>query len=137
MDAKRVFIHLIRAGRDALHIEKTLNEIGYKGTPYYNLHGEIADAVYEMLGEETDTFDQSETYAAMNDIYTTDEICAERLAEIYETQSEQKVPAVSEYIREMIEEAATERGTDYDTMVNVILSEWVLGRMRFAGMKTR
>lgn len=130
MDAKRVFIHLIRAGRDALHIEKTLNEIGYKGTPYYNLHGEIADAVYEMLGEETDTFDQSETYAAMHDIYTTDEICAEQLAE----RMQENWTAIPETAREVITETAEELGISFDNMVSLILSEWAMRQVRIASM---
>ena len=82
MNTKKVLTHLIRAGRDALHLEKTLKNIGYKETPYYNLYGEIADAIYTMLGEDTDTFDESVTHAAINDIFTPDEICAEKLAEM-------------------------------------------------------
>ena len=67
MDAKKVLTHLVRAGRDALHIESTLTELGYKETPYYNLYGEIAEAIYTMIGENTDTFNESITYAKIHD----------------------------------------------------------------------
>ena len=45
MNTKFVLAHLIRAGRDALHLEKTLTEIGYNETPYFNLYGDITDAI--------------------------------------------------------------------------------------------
>ena len=76
MNTKSVLTHLIRAGRDALHLEKTLTDLGYKETPYYNLYGEITDALYAMLDERTDTVEESKAYAAIHDIYTPDEICA-------------------------------------------------------------
>ena len=130
MDAKLVLTHLIRAGRDALHMENVLNELGYHGTPYFNLHGEISDAIYEMIGENTETFDQSETYAAMHDIYTTDEICAEQLAE----RTQENWTAIPETARGAITETAEELGISFDNMVSLILSEWAMRQVRIANM---
>lgn len=123
MDAKKVLTHLIRAGRDAIHLEKTLTEIGYKETPYFNLYGEITDAIYGILDEHTDTIDESKAYAAVHDIYTPDEICAEELALLVDT------PNVHDTTMEVITEAALSRNIKPSTMVRLILNEWAMKEM--------
>ena len=123
MNTKFVLTHLIRAGRDALHLEKTLTDIGYKETPYFNLYGEITDAIYALLDEHTDTVEESKAYAAIHDIYTPDEICAEELAPLV------SVPDVSDTTMEVIVETAKSRGIEPSTMVKLILSEWAMKEM--------
>lgn len=123
MNTKSVLTHMIRAGRDALHLEKTLTDIGYKETPYFNLYGEITDAIYVLLGEQTDTIEESKAYAAIHDIYTPDEICAEELAPLV------SVPDVSDTTMEVIVETAKSRGIEPSTMVRLILSEWAMKEM--------
>lgn len=120
MDTKNILTHLIRAGRDALHLEKTLNSIGYDGTPYYNLHGEICDAIYGIIGENTDTFEESITYAAMNDCLIPDELCAEQLAQLCMPDES----AVPDATRELIAETAERLGISFRAVVNLILSDW-------------
>lgn len=124
MDKKRVLTHLVKAGRDALHLEATLKSIGYEGTPYFDLYGEIADAVYEMLGEETETIDESITYAAMHDIYTSDEMCAERLAELCEPEPCRFFGELPETTLSILTEAADRRGMDLQTLAKLIVCEW-------------
>ena len=123
MDTKKVLTHLIRAGRDALHREKTLKEIGYRDTPYFDLYGEIADAIYCMLGEETDSFDESITHAALQDIYTSDEVCAENLASICD-ESSGIMDDIPVSTRKVIEETAKERKIDPQKLIVLILSDW-------------
>ena len=118
MNAKKTLTHLIRAGRDALHLENTLNNLGYHETPYFNIHGEIADAIYCMLDEKTD-YEDSLTYAAMHDIYTPDEMCAEQLAEMMKSPL-----TVYETTMEIISETAKEKGITEYQMINLILSDW-------------
>jgi len=120
MDARKVLTHLIRAGRDAIHLEKTLTDIGYKETPYFTLYGEITDAIYGILDEHTDTIEESKAYSAVHDIYTPDEICAEELASLI------AIPSVSGTTAEIIEEKALERGVSVTTMIQLILSEWAM-----------
>ena len=123
MNTKSVLTHLIRAGRDALHLEKTLTEIGYKETPYFNLYGEITDAIYGILDEQTDTIEESKAYAAIHDIYTPDETCAEELSKLV-------IPAdVSDTTMEVISEAARSRGVQMSTMIRLILNEWAMKEM--------
>lgn len=123
MNTKSVLTHLIRAGRDALHLEKTLTDIGYKETPYYNLYGEITDAIYALLDEQTDTIEESKAYAAIHDIYTPDEICAEELAPLVETTD------LSANVMEVINEAAERRNTSSKSMLRLIVSEWAMKEM--------
>ena len=118
MNAKKTLTHLIRAGRDALHLENTLNNLGYHETPYFNIHGEIAEAIYNMLDEKTD-YEDSVTYAVMQDIYTPDEMCAEQLVEMMKSPV-----SIPETTMEIISEAAKEKGITECQMINLILSDW-------------
>lgn len=124
MDKKKVFVHLVKASRDAYHLEQTLNSVGYTETPYFNLYGEISEAMYHMLGEKTDTFDESITHAAVHDVFTTDEQCAEQLAELCEHNAE--IIQIPEATKKTIVEAAQARGISPFTLVNIILSEWAV-----------
>lgn len=128
MNEKFVLTHLIRAGRDALHLEQTLNSIGYKETPYYNLYGEIADAIYALIGEETDSIDESETHHAIHDIGMSDETAAEYLASMLDKASSSGID-IHDTTKEVIEEAAVKRGVDFNTMVKMILGQWAMQEM--------
>ena len=123
MNSSKVLAHLIHAGRDALHLENILTGLGYKETPYFNLYSEIADAIYCMLGEDTESFDKSVTHAVMSDPLTSDEVAAEHLAVMLDKASSSglDIPAST---RKIIEETAQKRGMSMDTMIKIILSEW-------------
>lgn len=122
MNTKSVLTHLIRAGRDALHLENTLSDLGYRETPYFNLYGEIADAIYAMLDEHTD-IENSKAVAVLNDVFTPDEICAEELASLV------NVPDIPDSAMDVISEAAARRGMDPSKIVRLILSEWAMKEM--------
>ena len=123
MNEKKVLTHLIRAGRDALNMENVLNSFGYKETPYFNLYGEIADAIYLMIGEEVDPFDQSVTHTVMHDPVTSDEAAAEHLAEMLDKASSAYLD-IPQTTRKISEETAEKRGMTTDNMIKLILSEW-------------
>ena len=123
MNDKKVIAHLIHAGRDALNLDNVLTGFGYKETPYFNLYGEIANAIYCMLDEDTESFDQSVTHAIMNDPMTSDEAAAECLAKMLDRASGSTLD-IPKTTRKIIEETAAKRGMTTDTMIKVILSEW-------------
>lgn len=123
MNTKSVLTHLIRAGRDAIHLEKTLSGVGYNETPYFNLYGDIIDAIYGILDEHTDTIEDSMAYAAIHDPFTPDEICAEELASIV------YAPDIPDTTKEVISEKARSRGIDLSTMIRLILNEWAMKEM--------
>ena len=123
MNSKKILTHLIRAGRDALNMENVLTQFGYKETPYFNLYGEIADAIYCLLDEKTDSFDQSVTHAVMHDPLTPDEVAAEQLAEILDKASMATLD-IPKTTRILIEETAEKRGMTTENLIRIILSEW-------------
>ena len=131
MEVKRALTHLVKAGRDALHMEKTLTELGYKDTPYFNLYGEISEAMYCILEEDTDSFDKSETYNAMHDIYSSDEMCAERLAEIFHNNPSHTGFNIPKATMEVITETAKKRNMPLDRFVSLILCEWAAREVMF------
>ena len=63
---EKLMLRLVRTARKALNADEKLREIGYETTPYWDIYCEIFDAIYEMLGEETDTADSSITHAVLN-----------------------------------------------------------------------
>jgi len=52
---------LVESHRIAQKTDDKLREIGYGDTPYGEIAGRIADAIYYMLGEHTGTFTESVT----------------------------------------------------------------------------
>ena len=128
MNTTSVLTHLIRAGRDALHLEKTLTEIGYMETPYFQLYGEIIDAIYGILDEDTDTVEESKAYAAVHDPFTPDEICAEELA------ASVSFPDVPDSTMEVITETAQSRGMDPSILIRLILNEWAMKEMLYSAV---
>ena len=120
MDSKKILTHLIRAGRDALNLENMLTTIGYKETPYFNLYGDISEAVYTLLGEQTESIDESITHAVMRDPLMSDEDCATELAPLV------CVPNISDTAMNVINEAAVARGLSASTLIRIILNEWAM-----------
>ena len=125
MDSKKVLTHLIRAGRDARNLENVLSTLGYNETPYFNLYGDITEAMYTLLGENTESFDESITYAVMNDPLTSDEACAEELAQLV------CLPDVPEETMQIITEVAESRNLPMSTMIRLILNEWAMREIYF------
>ena len=66
MDIESVLKDLIAAGVLANKMDNMLNEAGFCSNPYFSIYGHIADAIYKLVGEHTDTFEESETYLVMN-----------------------------------------------------------------------
>ena len=125
MDKQRILTHLVKTARDTLNLENSLTQLGYSETPYFNIHGEIMDAIYAMTGEDTDTLEESVAYSAVHDICLTDEQCAEELAAVSDTNSvfKSRVPA---HAMDVIADAADQRGISTDAMIKTILSEWAI-----------
>ena len=132
MDTKTVLTHLIKAGRDALHMEQSLKKLGYAETPYYDLYGEISEAIYCILGENSDTFDQSATYAAIHDYFMTDEQCAEYLTQMCEDTETEPLSCIPEATRRILIDAAKDRNMDLKKLTMIILSEWAIKEVLFS-----
>lgn len=75
-----IFRKIVSAGITAKKADDALKDLGYTDTPYFQIYGNIADAVYAMLGETTETYEQSITYKIMCCPAMTDEQRNELLA---------------------------------------------------------
>lgn len=130
MDMKKVITHLVKASRDAMHLDTTLSDIGYKDTPYFNIYGNICDALYAMLGENTDSFEQSETYSAVQDCFLPDELCAEQLLPIYYKNA----CGLSDHTMDTLVKSAEDHGIGIDQMIRLVLSEWAMRQQIFKAL---
>ena len=65
MDMKNALTKLVRTAVETRQIAQNMQALGYWDTPYETIFGGIADAVYALLGEHTDTFDESMTAEAL------------------------------------------------------------------------
>lgn len=63
---EKVLMNMLKAARQAYSTDKALRDAGYKDTPYWEIYGYISDAIYNLLGEDTETFEQSITYAVLH-----------------------------------------------------------------------
>ena len=70
---KDAFERLIRTAEKARHMDNEMAKIGYANSLYADIFGDIADAIYKLLGENTRTFESSFTYVLLNtDVLTTE-----------------------------------------------------------------
>ena len=70
---KEMLLKMVEAAVKAKELNDTMEDLGYPENPYWDMYTLIADAIYTMAGENTDTFDESNTYAALNDPDMTNE----------------------------------------------------------------
>ena len=125
---KEAMVRLVRAGRKANELDESLMDLGYTSTPYSDIYGDIADAIYFMLGEKTETLDQSITYQAITDDSLTDGQCAEKLLSAYTSSLSSSAFSCSipEHTITFLQQAAERRGITREALISIILSEWTL-----------
>lgn len=70
---EKLLMHMVRAAMLAGRMDEELRKLGYGDTPYWNIYGEMTDAIYELLEEQTETFEQSVTHAVLKAETLTDE----------------------------------------------------------------
>ena len=80
---KEVLTHLIRASETARQMDAAMHDLGYTNNPYIDIFGEIADAVYYLLGEKKECFEDSATYWALNGDRLSEDDKLTILLEIY------------------------------------------------------
>ena len=62
----KALVKIVEAGRIAKQVDDAMQDVGYGDTPYFHIYGKLSDAVYELLGENTETFEQSLSYKIMH-----------------------------------------------------------------------
>lgn len=122
---KEVLECLVKAWRSAYITDNKLEMLGFKDTPLFEIAGNIMDAIYYLLDENTRTIDESVTSETLHTENMSVEECASVLMKQYDKRIDTKV---SDSVMESITEAAEQIGIDPSTMIKVILCEWALQR---------
>ena len=73
MSLRDALLRMAKAERKAQEIAKSMDRAGFRENPMYDIAGEIADAIYYLVGEHTETFDESVTYLVLNTSTLMDE----------------------------------------------------------------
>lgn len=121
---KEALTKLVRAARTAKRADDALRNVGYTDTPYFDIYGDIVDGIYAMLGEKTNTLEESVTYTVLSNPDMADDECAEAFIDEYC----KSVPRMSPHVNESLKAAADQMGISIPAMINVILCEWALQR---------
>lgn len=93
-EIKDVLSRLVKAGRKIKRMQEAYVDVGLNDTMLHDAYGEICDAVYHLIGEETEKFTESVTYIAMETPLLTEERRTEMLyAQYRRTHTDQPKPS--------------------------------------------
>lgn len=73
MDVRKSLERLVRTATKVLYIAEQMQTIGFSSSNYDDVAGDIADAIYHLIGEKTDTYEQSVTYRVLHEYTFLDE----------------------------------------------------------------
>lgn len=73
----------VKAARELLKASNAMKACGYDNNPFFDNYAKVADGIYYLIGEHTDTFEESVTYTALNAPILTDERRVELLLSVY------------------------------------------------------
>lgn len=80
---KDALLHGVKAARSLYHLNEVSDACGYQENPFYENFGEVADSIYALIGEKTETFEESITYLALTTPHLTAERRTEMLFSVY------------------------------------------------------
>ena len=84
MNVREALKKMVKVAVSARQMDDAFRDAGYQDTPYWDIYGDIMDAVYDIVGEKTATIDESVTYDAINNDSYTDRERVDLLMEEYE-----------------------------------------------------
>lgn len=91
-EVKDALLRVVRATMKTKHMQEKYLEIGIDDQPWFDIWGDQIDAIYALLGEHTDTLEESVTYVTMTAPYLTDERRTEMLFAEYQKNHKQPSP---------------------------------------------
>ena len=89
---KDALLRMVKAARLAKTMDDFFVEKGYGETPYSEIYGEIFEAIYSLLGENTPIANESITHTMLTAPYMDDERRAACLNHVYESRNMQPKP---------------------------------------------
>lgn len=124
---KEALIRMVHVARKTMELDNMFMKLGYDNTPYFDIHGTIIDAIYHLIGERTNSLDESVTYQTIHDEDMTDDQRVEHLLASAKADTELTITVPTRTLS-VIKEDAAKRTIDYRKLVNLILSEWAYNR---------
>ena len=121
---KDVMTRMVKTYKTARNADDALRSVGYEGTPYAEIAGSIADAIYYMLGESTEKFDDSVTAKTLDNEYLSEEEQVNLLLAV--CKKNESSLNLNDHVKEALRDAAEKRGVNTNSMISIILSEWVI-----------
>jgi len=73
MRAKETIGHLVNLAMKSKKLSDQMNELGYPDNPYWDFYCEAAEALYDLVGESTDTFEESLAFLVLQSTTITEE----------------------------------------------------------------
>ena len=91
---KDALMRIINVAIEAKNIDEELSKHGYPDSPYAKFFGELAEGLYILVGEHSETFEESSTYAVMTAPFMDSERRAACLTHLYEINNQQPKPVI-------------------------------------------
>lgn len=74
MRIKYAFLNLVDAGLMAKKMDKAMQDAGFDNNPYFEIYGCVAQAIYYLLGEDRDDFENSlADYSLSDNLHSREE----------------------------------------------------------------
>ena len=80
---EQALLNLVQVARETMKLGDLMDQLGYGDSPYWNYFGQIADAIYYLLHEDTKEFTESVTYEVLYNPKLSERKCVKRLLEEY------------------------------------------------------
>lgn len=83
-NVKDALLREVDVCREMLKLHDAMASCGYLENPYWDTFSTSADAIYKLIGEHTETFEESITYLVLTAPYLTNQRRAEMLYSEYQ-----------------------------------------------------
>ena len=87
MKIDSVFLNLVDAGLMAKKMDKAMQDAGFDNNPYFEIYGCVAQAIYHLLGEDGDDYENSLADYSLSDAFHNRTDRVQYLVEAYHAQS--------------------------------------------------
>lgn len=89
---KDALLRMVNTAMKAKKIGNFYEASGYDENPFSEIYGEIASAIYDLVGEEAEKWEKSSTYSVLTAPFIDNERRAASLAYVFEINHAQPAP---------------------------------------------
>lgn len=76
---KDALLREVEAGRNLFNLHQAMDACGFADNPFWDNYAIVADGIYDLIGEHTETFEESVTHLALTAPFLTNERRTEML----------------------------------------------------------